>query len=189
MSVFNRVIIILVALLILAAAVIVLLVSAGICSPDVLPFEWSKSALGWVAGTSGARMVSVIAISAIIAVIMIGLLAVEVAPPRKPAPLLISSSIEGITTVDVASICMLVEHVAVTVHGVRDVKSIVEESPVGLLIECQTTANLGSSILEIEPELRSRVKAAIEQLTGLPVAQVDVKIKYDSGRSKRLAVS
>jgi hypothetical protein len=189
MSIFNRLIIILVAVLALIATMIILLVSAGVCAPDVLPFGWSKSALGWIVSASGASKVSIIAVSAIIAVIMIGLLAIEATPPRKPASLLINSSYEGTTTIGIDSICMLSEHVAVAVHGVRDVKSIVEESPEGLMVECRASADLGSSILEIEPELRSRVKSAIEQLTGLPVAQVDIKIKYDAGRSKKLAVS
>jgi len=37
-------------------------------------------------------------------------------------------------------------------------------------------------------DLRSKIKEVVEQLTGLPVAQVDIRTKYESREAKPLAV-
>lgn len=189
MSVFNRILIVIAALVIFAGAVITLFVACGVSTAQILPYAWAQSILQHVADASGGALASIIVISVIVAVAMIGLLSIEIAPSHKAVSLVISSTYEGVTTIDLDSICVLAEHVGVAIHGIRDVKSSVKENPEGLLVDCRASADLGSSILEIEPELRSRVKTAIEQLTGLHVAVVDIRVKYGSKKAKRLAVS
>lgn len=188
MSVFNRVVVVVIALVILAGAVITCLVASPVSTPDILPYGWFESQLQRVADANRGTVAGIITISVVIALGMIVILLFEFIPLSKPATLLISSTEKGVTTIDVDSVCMLTEHTGATVPDVRDVKSRVRESPEGLLISCRTSVALGSNLLELEAESRSRISETVEQLTGLPVAQVDIKIKYESRKAKQLAV-
>jgi uncharacterized alkaline shock family protein YloU len=188
MSIPNRVIVVIIALVVLAGAVITCLVASHVSMPDILPYGWFESQLQRVADASGGTIAGIIAISVAIALGMIVILLFEFIPLSKPATLLISSTEKGITTIDVDSVCILAEHTGATIRDVRDVKSKIRESAAGLLISCRTSVALGSNLLELEAESRSRISETVEQLTGLPVAQVDIKIKYESRKAKQLAV-
>jgi len=188
LSIFNRVIIIIIALLILVGAVTTCLVATGAVTPDVLPFEWSESQLQRVADATGSSAGSIIAIAVVVALVMIVLLVFEFIPLSKPASFLISSTEKGTSTIDADSVCILVEHAGATIHDVRDVKSSVKERLEGLFISCRTSVALGSNLLELEAESRSRISETVEQLTGLAVAKVDIKLKYESKKAKTLAV-
>jgi len=188
MSVFNRVVVVIIAVVILAGAVTTLLVAAGVVAPDAVPFGWFQSQLGVVADATGGSLAAIIAIGVVVALGMIGLLYVELVPSGKPASLLISSAENGVITIDVGSVCVLAEHTAATARGVHRVRCRLKQSAGGLLISCQVSLALGSNILEIGADLRSRIKEVVEQLTGLSVAQVDIRTKYEPGKAKRLAV-
>jgi uncharacterized alkaline shock family protein YloU len=188
MSIFNRVLVIIVALVILAGAVITLLVAAGVSPPDVLPYGWFEPQLQGIADATGGTAAAIIALTVVIALGMIALLFFEFAPSGKPASLLISSAENGVVTIDVESVCMLAEHTATSTRGVRRVKCRVRESAGGLLISCRASLALGTNIVEMGADLRSKIKEVVEQLTGLPVAQVDIRTKYESREAKPLAV-
>jgi uncharacterized alkaline shock family protein YloU len=187
-SVFNRVVVVIIALLILAGAVITLLVATGASTPDVLPYGWFESQLRGVAEATGGTKAAIIALSIVIAVAMIGILSLEVTPSGKPASLLISSTEEGVITVSVESVCALAEKTAATIHNVHSVKCGIREKVGTLFVSCRPSVILGTNLPEIGAELQSRIKEAIEELTGLSVAQVNVKIKYESSKAKRMAV-
>lgn len=57
-----------------------------------------------------------------------------------------------------------------------------------MLISCRASLALGTNIVEMGADLRSKIKEVVEQLTGLPVAQVDIRTKYESREAKPLAV-
>jgi len=187
-SIFNRAVVVVIALVILAGAVITCLVATEVITPDVLPYRWFESQLQRVTDATGSSAGNIIAITVVVALGMIVILLFEFIPLSKPATLLISSTEKGITTIDVASVCVLAEHAGATIRDVRDVKSSVRGSAEGLLISCRTSVALGSNLIELEAESRSRISETVEQLTGLPVAQVDIKIKYESKKAKQLAV-
>lgn len=186
MHIFNRVVVVIVGLVILAAAVITLLVATGASAPDIVP--WFESQLQRVADATGGGAAAIIAVSVIIALGMVALVFFELRPLRRPVPLLISSTEQGIATIDKESVCVLAERTAATVTNVHDVKCSVGERAGGLRISCLASVALGSNIPEVSAELQSKIKEAVERLTGLPVAQVDVKTKYEPLEAKRLAV-
>lgn len=188
MSVFNRVVVVVIGLVILAMAVITLLVAAGISTPDVLPYGWFETQLQKVADATGAGVIGIIAVAVVIALAMIAMLFLEFVPPRSPGPLLISSTEEGIVTIDADSICVLAEATATNIHSVHQVKCSIREKTGGLLISCRPLVVLGTSIPEVGVELQSKIKEAVEQLTGLAVAEVDIKVKYKPVEARRLAV-
>jgi len=187
-SIFNRVVVVIAALVVLTGAVITTLVAVGASAPDILPYGWFETQLQRVADATGAGVVGIIAVSIVIALGMLGVLLLESMPLREPPPLLISSTEGGTTTIDVDSVCTLVENTGVTIHGVHDVDSTVKKGAEGLLISCRALVALGINIPEVGAEFQSKVKETVEQLTGLLVARVDVKIRYKSGEARRLGV-
>lgn len=188
MSVLNRVIVILVALLVLAGAVITLLVATGAAAADVLPYGWFESSLQRAADASGGNVAAIIAVGVVIALGMIALLFLEVVPMRRRVPLLIRSAQEGVVAIDQQSVCLLAEKTAASAHNVRAVACSVRQRANGLLISCRPSVALGTSIPEVSAELQGKIKEAVEQFTGLAVAEVDVKAKYEKIEAKRLAV-
>ena len=60
----------------------------------------------------------------------------------------------------------------------------------GLLLSCRAVIALGSNMIEVSTKLQSRIIEAIEQLTGLTVAKVNIKVVYDSPKkqAEQLAV-
>lgn len=188
MSIFNRIVVVVIALVILVGAVIIFFVAAEVITPDILPHTWLEPQLQSISNATGARAGYIIAITVVAALVMIVILLAELIPLNKPATLLINSTENGISTIDVDSVCILAEHTGATIRNVRGVKSSIRQSTEGLLISCRTSAALGSNLLELETELRNRLSETIEQLTSLPVARVDIKIKYESKKAKQLAV-
>jgi uncharacterized alkaline shock family protein YloU len=188
MSIFNRVVAVVIALAILAGAVIIFLVAVKVITPDILSYAWLEPQLQKVSDATGGRAGNIIAITVVVALGMIIILLAEFMPLNKPAALLINSTEKGISTIDVDSVCTLAEHTGATIRDVRDVKSSVRESADGLLISCRTSVALGSNLLELETESRNRISETIEQLTGLTVARVDIKVKYESKKARQLAV-
>ena len=184
MTAFNRIVVMVVALVLLAGSIITLLVATEATSPD--SYGWFDFILQKAADTSGGELAAVIAVAVVIALIAMAVLLIEIALPRQPAPLLISSSDEGITTINQDSVCILAEKTAAAVQNVRDVSCSISEKAGGLVISCQARVSLASNVPELCAELQSKIKEAVEMLTGLPVAQVDVKTKYESADARRL---
>ena len=185
-SVLNRIVVVIVALVILAGAVITLLVATGASSADM--FRGFQSQLQGAADASGGGAAAIIAVAAVIALGMLALLLLELIPLRKAVLLLISSTEEGITAIERESVCELAEKTAAVVHNVRDVRCSVRERAGGLLVSCRALVALGTNIPQVSAELQSKIKKDVEELTGLPVAEVDVKAKYESVEVKRLIV-
>ena len=185
-TIFNRVAVVIVALLILAGAVITSLVASGASTPDILPYF--EAQLQVVADATGGTTVSIIVISILVALAMLAILIVELDPLREPRPLLVSSTEEGVITIDLNSICVLAEKTASLIHNVQHVKCYTKETSGGLLISCRSSVLLGTNLVEVGTELQSSIKETVEQLTGLSVANVDIKIKYQPVDARHLAV-
>lgn len=186
MTVFNRSVMVVVALVLLAGALVTLLVATGATAPD--GYGWFSFILQKAADADGAGLAATIVLAVIIALGMLALLFFELALSRPPVPLLISSSEEGVTTINQESVCVLAEKTAATIHNVRDVHCSVGDKVGGLVISCQAIVSLASNVPEVCTELQGKVKEDIEKLTGLPVAQINVKTKYESSDAKRLTV-
>ena len=185
-SIFNRIVVVVIALLILAGAVITLLVSTGVSTPDIL--SWFEPQLQAVADAAGNTVVGIVTVGVLVILGMIAILVLEFSPFRESRPLLISSTEEGVITVNLKSICILAEKTAAIIHSVQHVKCYTKETAEGLIISCRPTVLLGTNLLEVGTELQSNIKESVEQSTGLSVPHVDIKIKYEPVGAKRLAV-
>ena len=56
------------------------------------------------------------------------------------------------------------------------------------MVRCDARVALGANLLEINPEMKSKVQEAIEQLTGLAVSRVDVKFRFQADKRGHVSV-
>ena len=188
MSVFNRVVVVVISVVLLVGAVVTLLVSTGVSNPDILPFGWFESQLEGAAAATGGGAAAIIIVSGIIALGLLILLIFEFVPLQKSIPLLIDSNDYGIITIDKESVCLLAEKTAASFQNVRSAKCSLVEGTEGLVVSCRPLVALITNVPELSVEVQAKIKEIVEQLTGLAVAQVNIKAKYETGEARRLAV-
>lgn len=186
-SVFNRIVVILGALAILAGAVTTIGVAAQVWPPYIL-LGWFQPQLQLASEATTASRVAIISLSVVAAVGMLALLMAELIPLRTSVVHVLSTTDKGVATIENQSLCLLAERTGETVHGVNDVDCFIRDGNDGLLIKGRATVALGANLLEINPEMKSKVRDTIQQLTGLPVARVDIKFKYHSDKRSRVSV-
>jgi hypothetical protein len=186
-SVFNRILATVIALAILAAAIITVGVAIGAWPPDML-MGWFQPQLQMAADAPGATRVAVVAMATIATVGMLALLLAEMLPLREDIIHTLSVTDKGTATIENDSLCLLAERTGETVPDVRDVQCMIREREDGLRIQCRVNVALGANLLEINPEMKTRVREALQQLTGLTVARVDVKYKYQSDKRRHVSV-
>jgi hypothetical protein len=187
-SVFNRVVVVVISVVILVGAVVTLLVSTGVSNPDILPFGWFETQLTGAAAATGGSAAIITIVSGIIALGLLILIIFEFIPIQKAVSLLISSNDYGIVTIDRESVCLLAEKTSASFQNVRSAKCSLVEGTEGLVISCRPSVALITNIPELSVEVQAKIKEIVEQLTGLAVAQVNIKAKYETGEARRLAV-
>jgi len=186
-SAFNRILAILAALAVLAGAVVTIGVAIDAWPPSIL-MGWFQPQLKMAADAPGAMRVAIIAMGVIAAIGMLALLLAEILPLRENMVHTLSVTDKGTATIENDSLCLLAERTGETVHDVRDVRCMIQERPEGLRVRCNTSVALGANLLEVNPEMKTKVREALQQLTGLQVARVDIKYKYQSDRRGHVSV-
>ena len=186
-SVFNRLLVILIALAILAGAVVTIGVAAQAWPPDIL-WGWFSPQLGLAAGGASSSRIAIIALASIAAVGMVALLIAEVVPLRTTMLHTLSVTDKGTATIENESLCLLAERTGETVHSVNDVECLIREREEGLLIKCNARVALGANLLEVNPEMKSKVHESVQQLTGLSVSRVDIKFKFQADTRGHVSV-
>jgi len=186
-SAFNRIVVTLAALLALAAAVITIGVATQAWPPDIL-LGWFQPQLQMAAESSGGMQVAVVALSVVVIVGMAALLIAELIPLRATQVHTLSTGDRGTATIENESLCLLAERTGESIHGVNDVQCFIREAETGLHVLCRGHVVLGTNLLEVNPEMRDKVRESLQQLTGLAVSQVDVRFKYQSDKRSRVAV-
>ena len=186
-SAFNRIVVTVAALVLLAGAVITIGVATQAWPPDLL-IGWFQPQLEIAADATGGTRLAIIALSVVVIVGMAALLIAEIVPLRTTRIHTLSTSDKGTATIENDSLCLLAERTAEAIHGVNDVQCFIREDEPGLHVLCRAQVVLGTNLLEVNPEMKAKVREALQQLTGLAVSQVDVRFKYHSDRRGRVAV-
>jgi uncharacterized alkaline shock family protein YloU len=184
MNILNRVIAVLVALLLVVGGVIVLLAIFGVADAQTFGPPWIEDGLRRL---TLPDMRATAIISALAATI-IGfiLLVLEFRPPRRePDGLAVKQDELGKVTVARRGIRDLVNREADQVDGVSQVYSQVTEDRNGLRILCRLTVDSRANVIELADEVRERVKTAVEQHLGQPVAQVAVQTQMAAANGSR----
>ncbi|MBN1855437.1 MAG: alkaline shock response membrane anchor protein AmaP [Dehalococcoidia bacterium] len=186
-SAFNRVVVILIALLVLSVAIVTIGVATMVWTPDVM-LGWFQPQLQMAATADTGTKAALLSLSVIAAVGMLALLIAEVTPLQNNAIHVLSRTEKGTATIEDESLCLLAEKTGESVHGVTHVRCFIQDQQEGLLIKTRATVSLGSNLLEINPEMKSKIRESIQQLTGLPVARIDIKFKFHSDKRSRVSV-
>jgi uncharacterized alkaline shock family protein YloU len=186
-SVFNRLVVIFAALAILAGAVVTIGVAAQAWPPDIL-YGWFAPQLQLAASQTTGIKIATIALASIAAVGMIALLIVEVLPLRTNLVHTLSVTDKGTATIENESLCLLAERTAEAIHGVNDVQCFIRDRDEGLIIKCGARVTLGANLLEVNPEMKAKVREAIQQLTGLKVSRVDIKFRFQADKRGHVSV-
>lgn len=186
-SVFNRLLATFVALAVFAAAVITIGVAAQMWPADIL-MGWFEPQLRAASTASTATRVAIMAMGAIAAVGMLALLLAEVLPLREDTIHTLSVTDRGTATIANESLCLLAERTGETIRDVRDVRCMIQERPDGLRVRCKVNVALGANLLQVTPEMKTKIRDALQQLTGLTVATVDIKYSYQSDKRRHVSV-
>ena len=186
-SVFNRLVVIVVALAILAGAIITIGAATHAWPPEVLG-GWLGPQLARASAAPASTRVGITAIGVVIAAAMIGLLMVELVPNRASIVHTLSVTQEGTASIENESLCLLAERTGETVHGVQDMQCYIRERNGNLTVRGRAVVSLGANLLEVNPELKSKIRDSIEQLTGLSVETVNIKFKYHADKRGRVSV-
>ncbi len=199
----NRLLVLLVAVLVLVSAVVVCLAVTRALDPDFLPggsgsSSWFYDQLDGLAGFKGASYNVTLGVGIGVSVAMLGFMLLEASPLfRRRRPLLIENAPEGGSTIDIDSVRLLAERTGIVNRNVNSLRCKVKlrrggrrgVGPSRVTITCYPRLVLGSSTQEISDDLQTRIKEAVERLTGLVVMLVDVHCKFDRGEEGRLIAS
>ena len=207
MNNWNRVAISLVGLLVLVAAVVTVLAATGATDPDLLPGgttetpseAWFYDQLKGLDDFSGSGQAISIVVPILVGILMLGLLFLEMRPiiVRRPQTLQVSSSVAGVLTVEASSVRLLAERTGISNRQISSLRCRLRVKtrsatggPASVIIACYPRLVLGSDLREVRDDLQTRIKEAVERLTGLPVLQVNVEwVRYDRGDDSRLVAS
>jgi uncharacterized alkaline shock family protein YloU len=184
MNILNRFIGILVALLLVAGGVIVLVTIFDVVDTQSLGSPWIQDGLASLT----LPEVQPIAITSALVAAIVGLilLILEFKPSRRePDQLALKTDELGRVTIARRGIRDLVNREADRVDGVNGVFSQVSEDRNGLRILCRLTVNPRANVSELAEEVRQRVKTAVEQHLGQPVAQVAVQAQLAPANAGR----
>ena len=203
MDLVNRIAISLVALVVFVAAIVTLLVAteaidAGFLAGRPSGVGWFYEQLYLVADLGGGSQAVAIAVSVVAAILMVGFMSLEVVTVvRRQTVVRISITGEGTATIEGSSVELLAERAAQSNRSVTSIKCRarvrrrpVAGGPASVVISCYPIVAMGSNVQEIRDDLQTRIKASVEQLTGLTVLQVNVvRVRYNRDDGRRLVGS
>lgn len=198
---WNRLAVALVATFLVVAAVVTLLAATEATDPDFLPGgsgdeSWFYDQLNGLAQFDGRDQGIAIAVSLVVAMAMLVLVIVELSMLRRRGLLLpVSSAAEGSLNIEAGSVRLLAERTgslnpyvnslrcALTLRGRRTATG----GPASIIIRCYPRLVLGSNVQEVRDDLQTRIKAKVEQLTGITVIQVNVsRVRFDRSDDTRV---
>ncbi len=200
MDLWNRLFVSLVAMFLMAGAIVTLLVAANAVAPDFLPGgsgdqAWFYSELRGVDRFGGAGQTVTIVASIAVGLVMLAVFFLElISLRRKPALLPISSTSNGVLNIEESSVRLLAERVGASNRNVSSLRCRLRKGrrppvggPASITISCYPRVVLGSNVPEVRDDLQTRIKDAVQQLTGLNVLQVNVmRVRYDRADDSRL---
>ena len=200
MDLWNRLIVSLVALFLLAGAIVTLLVATNAVAPDFLPGgaedqAWFYSELRGVDRFGGTGQAVTIVVVVVVGLVMLALPFLELISLRsKPALLAISSASHGALNIEESSVRLLAERVGISNRNITSLRCRLRRGrrppvggPASITISCYPRMVLGSNVPDMRDDLQTRIKDAVQQLTGLNVLQVNVmRVRYDRDNDSRL---
>ncbi len=179
MDAFNRLLVVVLALAVLASAVVIFLVAADISKPSALaPDGWLQDQLREIDRLGGDRKAASIASAAAAGVVALILLILQALPVLRVERLVVADIDGKDFGIYHDSIESLIERAGLEIDGVTAVRSALRQTPQGLRINCLAMLEPSAKMPEVGTELQTKVKAVVESMAGVTVAEVRMKLRY-----------
>lgn len=180
MSIFNRLLIILLSLALLVAAGAILLVTLGIVEPAQLALtSWIEDRLEPFTTLSERDQIVTSAVCGGLLVIGLLLLLFELKPPGDDGRMTLTRDARGRVTVKRDGIAALADRETLQIPGVMESRARVDEDGKRVRIRERVSVERGAQVAATTEAIRERVKTAVEQHVGKPVADVRVDAQLE----------
>ncbi len=135
----------------------------------------------YLGGLSGWQVVAGTAAGIFLILVFLAILIMEF--PRgttEESSFLLSSDDGGVVTISRDSLEKYTESVGREVAQVRDIHCHIGQGEDGFRVRCEPLLSSGTNVKDQVPQLQERVRHAVESTTGVNVANVTIKAKYES---------
>lgn len=179
MNAFNRLVMAALAVILLALAVAVLLVVTGALAAGSVAPGGLLADLAHRLTADGTDQAVATAVSAVVALGALVLLWLEIRPPRRSQPFVVSDTEVGRVTVERDGVCRLAEKTATDLREVSACRTSLAdgEGDAGVLVRCVLTITAGSVVRDVAGEVQRLVREVIETQAGLKVAAVTARVR------------
>ncbi len=187
MNLFNGVLVAIGALASVAVGVLILLLATETIPVETLPGAALRQQFAGVAEHSGGAFWQDVGIA--IGFIAIGLiiLALEgrmLTRGGAAGMVLVSAGPEGVVRMSMDSIAQLAQRTARGNRDVRNIRCTVRAAPGGLTIRCVAGLRMGADVPEVSSDVQQNIQVVVERLTGLPVTDVPIRVRYEGDRDQ-----
>ena len=187
MNLFNGLLVTIGALASLAVGVLILLVVTETIPLETLPNTALRQQFVGMADHSGGALWRDVGIA--IGFIAVGLivLALEARMLTRGGAagmVLVSAGPEGVVRMSIDSIAQLAQRTARGNRDVRNIRCTVRAAPGGLTIRCVAGLRMGSDVSEVSSDVQQNIREVVERLTGLPVTDVPIRVRYEGDRDQ-----
>jgi uncharacterized alkaline shock family protein YloU len=181
MNIFNRVVVVILFLALIAASVVSIITLAGYVL--TIPGSIFSQQVAFLQSLSGVERVAAIAAAVALIAFMTYLIWLEFILGRPEKTLLLSSNNQGTIYVNRNTVETYAAKVGrQEVTQVKDIHCHVKQKREGIMIDCFPTLTPGSNMNSVNPRIQNRVRETVQNLLGLPVLNVKVRAKYESGK-------
>jgi hypothetical protein len=181
MNIFNRVVVVILFLAVIAAAVVSIITLAGYVL--TIPGSIFSQQVAFLRSLSGWERAAAIAAAVALIAFIAYLIWLEFILGRPEKTLLLSSNDQGTIYVNRNTVETYAAKVGrQEAAQVKDIHCRVKQKSKGILIDCFPTLTLGSNMNSVNPRIQTRVREAVQNLLGLPVLNVKMRARYESGR-------
>jgi uncharacterized alkaline shock family protein YloU len=181
---FNRIVVLATAALALVCAVAALLVTADVLEPTIAPAGWLRDGMRSLDRETSDDRNMAMAIAAAAALGSLALLALELRPLwHKERYVLVDAGGKSFE-LNPKAIEHIVEREGSRVRGVQAVRPQLKRNGSGLEIDINATVRPAAELPGTKQTLETRVRQAVEQMTGLPVSNVNVRMKHSTDRPR-----
>lgn len=186
MDIFNRLFMVAVALGAVAVSIVLILVAVEAVNPeDISPDGWLRDQLQEVDELSGDQQTATILSVFAVLIVAVLLLALEVFPLFTVEKTIAADAGGTEFRIYADSIKQLIVQAGIEIEGVTAVTPSFRKSAGGLKIGCQATLASTANMPEASSKLREKVKATVEGMSGVAVADVSVKVRYQPERPRK----
>ena len=187
MNLLNGLLVTIGALASIAVGVLILLMVTETVPVETLPNAALRQQFAGMAEHSGAALWRDVGIAIgfmAVGLIVLALEARMLTRGGAAGMVMVSSGPDGVVRMSIDSIAQLAQRTARGNRDVRNVRCNVHVTPGGLTIRCVAGLRMGSDVPEVSSDVQQNIREVVERLTGLPVTDVPIRVRYEGDRDQ-----